>query len=223
MTFKAFLNAYLVPPLVYMLCRFLFGAQKVVFIDRDHETKILDAGSPRILSVWHGRLIFLAHVYRHNPTEWQALVSASSDGEIIARVLNMYGYGVVRGSSYKHAARALITLRREVGKGLSTVLIADGSRGPHQVMQPGAPILSKLTKGVPILPVTVAFSKKWTLKSWDNLAIPKPFGTAVVVYGDPVRVESGADEAALESARVALQAEMDRIVAIADAEAARYA
>ena len=35
-------------------------------------------------------------------------------------------------------------------------------------------------------------SNSWTLRSWDNSQIPKPFSTVALVVGDPITVPANA-------------------------------
>jgi lysophospholipid acyltransferase (LPLAT)-like uncharacterized protein len=221
MSFKDFINAYIVPPVVSVLIRLISVTLRVTVVGAEHEAKILADGRPRILSFWHGRLFYLPHHYRKSAGDWEILVSPSGDGEIIARTLATFGFGIVRGSSFKSATKALMALRRHVEEGKSAVLIADGSRGPREALQPGALMVSKLAGGAPTLPITTAFSKQWTLKTWDKLAIPKPFAAAVVVYGEPVVCPKDADSEQLEAARAKLEAELHRITRLAEETAAR--
>ena len=52
------------------------------------------------------------------------------------------------------------------------------------------------------------------MKSWDRTHVPKPWSRVVVAIGAPLRVARDADDAGLETARLALEQ------ALRDAEAA---
>jgi hypothetical protein len=95
------------------------------------------------------------------------------------------------------------------------VLIADGSRGPVYKLQPGSLLLSKLT-GSPALPITVSFSRHWTLGTWDRLMIPKPFAKVVVVYGEPVYAPRDCGEEEMEIKRVEMETRLLSITKRAD-------
>ena len=37
-----------------------------------------------------------------------------------------------------------------------------------------------------ILPMALAYKKKWVLNTWDKFIIPKPFNKICIVWGDPL-------------------------------------
>jgi lysophospholipid acyltransferase (LPLAT)-like uncharacterized protein len=74
------------------------------------------------------------------------------------------------------------------------------------VAQPGAVWLAGAT-GQPILPFHIEADRAWTARSWDQHQIPKPGATISVAIGEPMFVTS-TDDAAVEAARVALEASL---------------
>jgi lysophospholipid acyltransferase (LPLAT)-like uncharacterized protein len=76
------------------------------------------AGRPVIFVIWHGRL--LAPTYRHRGQDIVTLASQSADGEYITRVLQRWGYHVVRGSSSRGGDSALRDLVRLARAGRTT-------------------------------------------------------------------------------------------------------
>jgi lysophospholipid acyltransferase (LPLAT)-like uncharacterized protein len=60
------------------------------------------------------------------------------------------------------------------------VMTPDGPRGPRRVAAPGVAQLAALS-GVPVLPCSAQTSRRWQMKSWDRMVIPRPFGRGVVV------------------------------------------
>jgi lysophospholipid acyltransferase (LPLAT)-like uncharacterized protein len=56
-------------------------------------------------------------------------------------------------------------------------------------------------------------SRSWTMRSWDRTQIPKPFSTVAVAIGAPLDVPREADEHAIESARVRLEASLQALEA----------
>jgi lysophospholipid acyltransferase (LPLAT)-like uncharacterized protein len=96
---------------------------------------------------------------------------------------------------------------RDLAAGHPAGFTLDGPRGPARVAQPGAVWLAKAT-GHPLLPFHLEASRYWTLASWDRTQIPKPYATVAIAMGEPFDVPADADEAALESARVELEARL---------------
>jgi lysophospholipid acyltransferase (LPLAT)-like uncharacterized protein len=79
----------------------------------------------------------------------------------------------------------------------------DGPRGPARVAQPGAVWLSQRT-GNPIIPFHLEANRFWSLNSWDQTQIPKPFATIALAFAAPLSVGAGG-EAALADANRELQ------------------
>jgi lysophospholipid acyltransferase (LPLAT)-like uncharacterized protein len=150
-------------------------------------------------------------LFYHRNRQIAVLVSEHGDGEIIARILTEFGFRLVRGSSSRGAARALIAVDRELEAGYDVGITPDGPRGPRHSVAPGA-LLAAHRAGVRILPLAAKASTSWQLGSWDRFMIPKPFARVTIAYGNPVAVEAPSSREAGE--RVDLLA-----AAMADAHA----
>jgi len=70
--------------------------------------------------------------------------------------------------------------------------------------------------GLPIVPVGVAYTRAWRLRSWDRFAIPHPWSVATCVFGLAVSVPAGLDRPGLERYRRLIQQEMEAITAGAE-------
>ena len=103
-------------------------------------------------------------------------------------------------------------LKRDMAAGKPAAFTLDGPRGPARVAQPGAIWLAKAT-GNPIVPFHIEAGRHWTLRSWDRTQIPKPFSDVAIAIGEPIEVPSGADDAALEQARLTLEARLTALEA----------
>lgn len=159
-------------------------------------------GPGAIIAFWHSAMLVPAYVGRGRGV--QVLVSQHTDGEYIARAIRYLGFGVVRGSTTRGGARAVIDLMRQAEGGRFLAITPDGPRGPREVVQPGVIYLSEKT-ALPIQPIGLAFSRAWQLPSWDRFCIPKPFSRVALVFGEPIRVPTGLKEEELEGYRQALQ------------------
>ncbi len=53
-------------------------------------------------------------------------------------------------------------------------------------------------------------SRRFDFRSWDHASLGKPFGRGAMVLGDAIRVSREADADALETARRAVEAGLDR-------------
>jgi lysophospholipid acyltransferase (LPLAT)-like uncharacterized protein len=65
--------------------------------------------------------------------------------------------------------------------------------------------------GRPIYPVSFATSRRIVLDNWDRSEINLPFSRGAIIVGEPIRVPTDADEQALETARVALEAALNAV------------
>lgn len=157
---------------------------------------------PVIYVLWHGRLLPLTHRNRHRDVA--TLVSLSRDGEYIARVAQGWGYRVVRGSTSHGGMAAMAELIRLGRRGHSIAITPDGPRGPSQTMKRGALLLAQRT-GVPLVPASAAASRAWWFEGWDRFLVPRPFSRVDIAYGEPVPVERGLDEAALDALALDVQ------------------
>lgn len=176
-------------------------------------------GGPVILCHWHNRSILAAFVYHGIQSRGGNLTlvaSRSRDGEIVARVAGAWGAGVVRGSSARGGASALLGAIRAVRRGGSSPVVApDGPRGPRYHAKAGVVALARAA-GVPIVPLGLAARRFRRLRSWDRLVVPAPFTTVSVVVGELLAVEGEADAAALLEARERLQASMEAVTRAAE-------
>jgi lysophospholipid acyltransferase (LPLAT)-like uncharacterized protein len=174
-------------------------------IGRDSECQFLFA-------IWHNRIGIMPTAYRRylRRTRLATLVSASGDGELLARTLARFGFQPVRGSTSRRGAQSLLEMVSCVEKGYDAVITPDGPRGPAEIVQPGVVNLAKVT-GVPITPVSCSVTSCKRAKSWDRFIIPMPFARCVVRVGSSIPVPRDADEATLEKTRVELQDVLNRL------------
>jgi lysophospholipid acyltransferase (LPLAT)-like uncharacterized protein len=135
-----------------------------------------------VFALWHHTLVPL--LWWHRAQEVTLLVSRHADGGLVADAAAALGYRVVRGSTSRGGAAALRSLLRALGRGRAAAVTPDGPRGPAGVVKPGV-VAAAHRAGAPILPVTATADRTWRARSWDRLAIPRPFARVRVAYGQP--------------------------------------
>lgn len=140
---------------------------------------------PFIFAFWHGTMLPL--VWTHRGEGVPVVISEHRDGEIIARIVEKFGFKTIRGSSSRGAARALMGIVRELEHGSEVAVTPDGPRGPARRFASGALVAAQRV-GVPIVGVGVVASHAWRLNSWDRFMIPKPFSRVHVAYTLPTNV-----------------------------------
>ena len=197
-----------------MLIIYLLGiTYRKEVVGEESDLSLLSRGLNPIYALWHGRLFYITFRYR-----WKGiftLVSPSTDGEIIARTVKLFGIRTIRGSSYKSGSRAFRNLIRVVRDKGRVFITVDGSRGPVFKVQKGVIHLAKIS-GMPVLPLTYGAEKAIVLKSWDRFIIPHPFTRVVVIYGEPVYVHRDSSEDEIEEKRAELEKRLVEMTERAD-------
>ena len=136
------------------------------------------------------------------------MTSRSVDGEYIARFIQRFGYGAVRGSSTRGGVGAIVEMARLMRAGCPTAFTIDGPKGPPYVAKMGAVLLAKKS-GHPILPIILTSKHYWKAPSWDSFQVPKPFTRARVYLAPPIYVPPDADDALLAAKHNELQRVLD--------------
>jgi len=132
------------------------------------------------------------------------MASRSNAGSVAAAIVRRLGGIAVRGGSRDGGEAALAQIVELVRNGRWAVIVADAPRGPAQVCKIG-PILAAQRSGRPIVPVSFAARRSWTLNTWDRTIIPRPFSPVVWIWGPPFFVPPDLDRQGLESKRRELE------------------
>jgi len=172
----------------------------------EHHQAVTDKGMLPVYTFWHDRILATTYWWRN--CRAVVLTSQSFDGEYIARFIQRFGYGAVRGSSTRGGVGAVVEMARLMRAGCPTCFVVDGPKGPRYVAKMGAVLLAKRS-GHPIVPVTMALQRFWQLPSWDLFQIPKPFTRAKIFVASPMFVIADANDEQLERKRTELQDVLD--------------
>jgi hypothetical protein len=143
------------------------------------------------------------------------LISKHADGRLIAETVSHFGIDTIAGSSSKGGSDALRAIVRALKSGTSVGVTPDGPRGPRMRASTGVVQAARLAR-VPLVPVSVATSRRRMLGSWDRFLLAWPFGTGAFVWGRAIEIGPDAGEAEVEAARQALEEELNRVSAEAD-------
>jgi hypothetical protein len=175
-----------------------------------HPNVLRSEERPFIFCIWHNRLALSLLMYedyirrRPQPYRLAAIVSASKDGAVVARILEHFGTQPVRGSSSRRGPQALLELTTWAERGYDLAITPDGPRGPRYIVQEGVIALAQLT-GRPIVPASQLLLWKICLKSWDRFQIPLPFSRVRMKFGEPLIVPREASENEREALRQELE------------------
>jgi lysophospholipid acyltransferase (LPLAT)-like uncharacterized protein len=165
---------------------------------------------PVIFATWHNRLALSLRIYQRcfvpaRPRRrMAAMVSASRDGGLLARILELFEVQPVRGSSSRRGHQALLEMVTWAEQGYDLAITPDGPRGPRHVVQDGVIAVAQLT-GLPIVPVSSHVAWKWQARSWDRFQVPLPFARVRLGIGDLVTVPREAPPEERERLRQQLQ------------------
>ena len=164
-------------------------------------------------ALWHNRLLIFPFVlWRFLPNRHgAALISASRDGDLFADVVQRFGYDVVRGSSSRLGASAILKLTQVLASGRDVVIIPDGPLGPAYELGPGIIFLAQKS-GAAVVPINLEYSRCWRLGSWDRFIVPRPFTKVRVLINQPHWVKSTSTPEEFESERLTLQNAMMSLV-----------
>ena len=173
-------------------------------------TRIIEVNNPNktpcLYVMWHAHQFCIHGI--NNRDRLHVLVSRSRDGEIIADVVERWGFKTVRGSKGKKGAvEATMQMISILKSGENCAMMVDGPKGPPRIVKDGAIKIAKLA-GVPIVPV-YWYSKNFTFAqfpSWDKMRSPVFATNLINIYGEPIYISSDdSDEEARQKVQKSLE------------------
>ena len=164
-------------------------------------------------AIWHNRLLIFPLILRRffPNRRGAALISASRDGDLLTDAIRHFGYEVIRGSSSRLGASAILQLTEELAAGRDVVITPDGPRGPAYELDPGIVFLAQKS-GASVLPMNLEYSRCWRLGSWDRFIIPQPFSKVRVLISQAHHVEPTGTPEEFETERRRVQDAMMSLV-----------
>ncbi len=197
------------PRLFYLLSNAIYRTCRIDVIGKEHEDQLLREGKPSLFVSWHQGLLY--YVYHFRNRDGIVMVSRSKDGEIIARVLKLFGFQSARGSSSRGGKEALDVMIETINRTrCSGGIVADAPRGPFGVAKIGIVKLAKET-GLPLIPVMWWAKRKIMFGSWDKTILPLPFTRIVFYYEPPIYVPADTPREQMEKIRADLTDQLNRM------------
>ncbi len=199
----------IVPRIVWALLWPLGLTWRFEVIHEDGAVPVLfgEKPGPGIYCFWHQCVLPCTVYFRASRAV--ILISKSFDGELITRILRMFGYDAVRGSSSRGGADGLNGLRKVLDSGRTAIFTADGPRGPIYQTKMGPIKLASIT-GAPIGAFHLEPERAWKINSWDEFLVPKPFTRICVSWANWTHVEAGTPNEQFEAKREELNAALER-------------
>jgi lysophospholipid acyltransferase (LPLAT)-like uncharacterized protein len=198
-----------VPRVVWALLRVVSLTWRFEVITEDGVTPLiggLGAGA-EIFCFWHQCVLPCTVYFRR--THGTILISRSFDGELITRILEMFGFHAVRGSSSRGAREGLLGLKQVIESGKPAIFTADGPRGPIYQTKMGPIKLAQMT-GARIGCFHLEPERAWVMRSWDHFLVPKPFTRIVVSWARWTYVSTELPPEEFEIKRAELNAAIER-------------
>jgi lysophospholipid acyltransferase (LPLAT)-like uncharacterized protein len=145
------------PPFLYTFLLLLRFTLRVEYINRSPLDDDLLKGSGFIVCFWHARLLMMPFAKKWDPIK--VLISRHRDGEFIARVIQFFNVGTIRGSYKKMSISSLREIIGNLKAGIDIAITPDGPKGPRYTIKSGIIDLARLS-GKTIVPVTYGAGKK---------------------------------------------------------------
>ncbi len=177
------------PFVAALVIRLIWTTLRVEFRGEEAVRTMWREGKNAVFTFWHDQLFCMIKGYRGGPGI-RILISASKDGELIARTMQQFGQGAVRGSSSRGGRAALREMLALTKEPLDIAVTPDGPKGPRHEIKPGVVQLARLS-GRPVIPVALVYSRGFRFASWDRFLLPYPFARAVISFGEPLRFAEG--------------------------------
>ncbi len=198
-----------VPQVVRVLLWLVSRTWRFEVISEEGVTPVLygQKAGPEIYCFWHQCVLPCTVYFRRSHAV--ILISRSFDGELITRILKMFGFDAVRGSSSRSAREGLLGLAHIIETGRTAIFTADGPRGPIYQTKMGPIKLAQMT-GAPIGAFHLEPERAWVMRSWDRFLVPKPFTRIVVSWAQWTRVPADLPADQFEPKREELNAAIER-------------
>jgi lysophospholipid acyltransferase (LPLAT)-like uncharacterized protein len=207
-TFTQRIVLAIVPRIVWALLWLVGLTWRYEVIAEEGVTPVLfgQKAGAEIYCFWHQCVLPCTLYFRL--TNAVIIISRSFDGELITRILRMFGFDAVRGSSSRSGREGLLGLKQVLESGKPAIFTADGPRGPIYQTKMGPIKLAQLT-GSPIGAFHLEPEKAWVMNSWDRFLVPKPFTRIVVSWGPWTQVPVDTPAEQFESKREELNAAIE--------------
>lgn len=196
--------------------------RKAVRHEKHVATQAMQAeGSPAIYVLWHGRMFAILQAFATG--DITILVSPSRDGEFIVQAAQRIGMRrFIRGAHNRGGSKAVRHILKALTEENERLLVlADGPRGPREVLKPGVVKLAAMA-GVPIVPLAAAAQLylKHYRRSWDCFRAPFFFSPQTIVWGQPLKIDAAAayDDTILERERLRVESALNAVSHQADCQ-----
>lgn len=187
----------------YYLGTAILKTWRIKNINKEPYNESRRAGKSPVVVLWHDSLLPLA--FSHYKDSIATIASDSKDGDLIAYILEKWGYKLARGSSTRGGMKAAMKLVKlcKTNK-ISAAITVDGPKGPRHEAKSGAVFIAKCLDNE-IYAATLKTDSFIRFNSWDKFIFPKPFAKVEVWYSNVFKVSPEKDEKSLKEDTERLQ------------------
>ncbi len=169
-----------------LFLNFLFLTNRIQINGRKHALNAIKNGRPIMFCCWHGRLLYASYGLLKVKKGLWAIASKHRDAEIMGRILEAWGYRLIRGSSNKGGKEVLRRMTEVFESKTPYICITnDGPKGPKNIAKPGSMLLAKKFNAQ-IITITGTSEKNIEINSWDKFRLPKPFSKIQITISPPM-------------------------------------
>ena len=167
-----------------LFCIFLTCRWKIHNIEAFNQAR--EKSRPILICCWHSRFVLVSRFFKKIRLPLWAISSTHRDSEIMATILQKWGFKLIKGSSTRGWNRVLKTMIKlfRVDKTI-IALTNDGPKGPPHITKKGAVSLA-IKQRAQIIAVSGTASSYFTLPSWDKTKIPCCFSTIHIQFSAPL-------------------------------------
>ena len=143
-----------------------------------------------MLCSWHERFLYAVYfLKKYNIKNVWAISSTHPDSQIMAHFLRRSSFNLIKGSSTRGWENVIKQMFTVFKKPNSIIAITnDGPKGPPRIAKLGSYKIANKSNAK-IITISCGSTKFWTIKSWDKLKIPKPFGTIYIEFSDSMEIQ----------------------------------
>jgi|TARA_B100002052_G_C15748999_1_gene536859 hypothetical protein len=163
----------------YVILKFIFFIIQISTSWKYHGVerfnKLVDSNRPVLVCVWHGFFIFPMVFLKNYYKQTKIVSSTHPDSMVLAKVLNDYGFNLIKGSSTRGAKNVIKEMMKSLRDTSSIIAITnDGPKGPARIAKGGAVSLAKKLNAKLVF-ISGKSDSCFRLKTWDRFVMPKPF------------------------------------------------
>ena len=136
---------------------------------------------PVLLVTWHSRSVMGALHWPVAEGPLSSLYDRSPVGRIAGALHRRVGLQPMEMSKRRSNVSASRVVLKRVREGISIGMTGDGPLGPARAFK-DAPLEWARVTGMPVYGYAFSTTKGWRLKSWDQMLLPRPYGTGAVVF-----------------------------------------